>query len=384
MLAERHRSIRRLVRTLSLGALSLIVLLAGCRSRPASEPEAPPADGPAVQAPAPEEKGGDAAVGKPYVSPLTGLPTDAAPGRRAIVAIIENSPEARPQSGLDRADVVYELLAEGGIPRFAAVYQTADAGTIGPIRSIRPYFIRLADGFDAVMVHAGGSPEALKTIADRGLPSLNGLLGEADPYFWRASFRKAPHNLYTSLENVRAMMDKKHYRDTGTVPGFRFLVDPWSGPGRPVGSPADELLVRYNPSYRVTYTYDAESRTYRRAINGQPHSDLETGKPLTATNILVLFARHRVLDSAGRLAIDLDGGGRGVFVSLGRAVPVTWENVRGVLRAYTEDRAEIAFAPGQTWVEVVPDVGATVQYRGAGEAPDGGAPADGGGAASRP
>lgn len=350
-----------------LGPLLLgigLVLLGSCQSKPASTDETAPMDDTRSTDDTSTLNEPDSTAGGknlPYVAPLTGEPTATSPDRRAFMVIIENSPAARPQSGLNQADVVYEVLVEGGITRFAAFFQSMYPKTVGPVRSIRPYFIQLATGYDAVMAHAGGSPEALRTIANQGLPSLNGVLGEADPYFWRSQFRKRPHNLYTDFDHLNQMSEKKKMRMTGNLPGFRFDDEPLKGGS---GASATTIDIRYNADYRVGFAYDAQTKQYARSINGQPHTDLESGEVLTATNVLVIAAKHRVLDNEGRLAIDLSSGGQGTFFTRGRAVPVSWQNVQGIIRAYTEDRAEVAYAPGRTWVEIVPDVGATVTYQG--------------------
>jgi len=296
---------------------------------------------------------------RPYIAPLTGLPSDMPSDRRIVMVMIENSDAARPQSGLDQADVVYEVLVEGGITRFAAFYQSKVPQTIGPVRSIRPYFIDLAQGYDAIMAHAGGSPEALKIIAQGGLPSLNAVNdGAADPYFWRSNLRKAPHNLYTDLDHLFALAEKKKFRTQSVPPTFHFI----DGTPPVGGDEAQTIDIPYHSSYKVVYTYDQEHKRYDRYIGKKPHTDLTTGETLHATNIVVLFAKHRSLDKEGRLAVNFTSGGKGYVFMQGKVYPVHWENVRGLLRVFYENGAEVAYTPGTTWVEVVPDVGVSVKY----------------------
>lgn len=295
----------------------------------------------------------------PYIAPLTGLPSDMPTDRRIVMVMIENSDAARPQSGLDQADIVYEVLVEGGITRFAAFYQSKAPPTIGPVRSIRPYFIDLAEGYDAIMAHAGGSPEALKIIAQGGLPSLNAVNdGAADPYFWRSNLRKAPHNLYTDLDHLFALIEKKKFRTQSVPPTFHFI----DGTPPVGGDEAQTIDIPYHSSYKVVYTYDQEHKRYDRYIGKKPHTDLTTGETLHATNIVVLFAKHRSLDKEGRLAVNFTSGGKGYVFMQGKVYPVHWENVRGLLRVFYENGAEVAYTPGTTWVEVVPDVGVSVKY----------------------
>ena len=135
-----------------------------------------------------------------YVAPLTGLGTNEELPKRVVMVMINNAPQARPQSGLDSADIVYEVLAEGSITRLVGLYHSREPKVIGPVRSIRPYYIDIGSGFEAIMVHAGGSPDALTTL--KGMAHMDEIYN-AGGFFWRENFRKAPHNLYTDLDRIQ-------------------------------------------------------------------------------------------------------------------------------------------------------------------------------------
>ncbi|PTQ55304.1 MAG: hypothetical protein BSOLF_2465 [Candidatus Carbobacillus altaicus] len=346
-------------------AVLLIVMLSGCQKK-TDETTNPQTDSNAEeQVVHTGEENPDEHIEKnpeadlPYIAPLTGLPSDMPTDRRIVMVMVENSPAARPQSGLDQADIVYEVLVEGGITRFAAFYQSKVPDTIGPVRSIRPYFLELGQGYDAIMAHAGGSTEALKIIAAQGLPSLNAVNdGAADPYFWRSNLRKAPHNLYTDLDHLFAMIEKKKYRTQSVPPTFHFL----DGAPPVGGDRAQSVEIPYNANYKVVYKYDEGSKRYDRYIGKTPHTDLTTGETLYTTNVVVLFAKHRVLDKEGRLAVNVTTGGKGYLFMQGKAYAVHWENVQGILRLFYDNGAEVAYTPGTTWIEIVPDVGVSVQY----------------------
>jgi hypothetical protein len=156
-----------------------------------------------------------------FRSPLTGLGSEREVRERPVAVMVENAPQARPQSGLDQADIVYEVLAEGEITRFVAVYQSGSPSVIGPVRSIRPYFVKLGEGFDAMIVHAGWSQDAMDLIADHNINHLDEVYGDGT-YYWRSKDRKAPHNLYTSMDNIRkAAVNKKFRTDwSGASPVF--------------------------------------------------------------------------------------------------------------------------------------------------------------------
>ncbi|UUZ92237.1 DUF3048 domain-containing protein [Paenibacillus sp. P25] len=150
-----------------------------------------------------------------YRAPLTGLETPEPVTRRPVMVMVNNHPAARPQSGLSQADLVYECLAEGEITRLVAIFQSRSfPDPIGPVRSIRPYFIELGKGFGALQVHAGGSPDGYAQLEREHIPELDEITN-AGPSFWRESFRKAPHNLYTNLEKIGAGAERRGRRARG-------------------------------------------------------------------------------------------------------------------------------------------------------------------------
>lgn len=292
----------------------------------------------------------------PYYAPLTGIGSLTPIDQRITMVIIENHSQARPQTGLDKADIVYEMLAEGGITRFAAFYQSQYPETVGPVRSIRPYFIRLSEGYDAYIVHAGWSPEAQQIILKEKLPSINGLSLEPT-YFWRVKERKAPHNLYTNFNLILAAAKKLNYREESEFPSYTFL----HATDEIAGENAANIKIRYNSSYTVSYAYDENTQLYVRSMNGEVHKDAATNENITATNIMVIQTKHQVLDNEGRLAIDITSGGKGYLFQRGKALEITWKNVDGVIYPY-KDGQKLSFYPGQTWINVVTDAAPGVSY----------------------
>ena len=281
-------------------------------------------------------------------APLTGLPVVEEINDRIIGVLINNHNKARPQSGLNQADIIYEVLAEARITRFIAFYQSNKPEVIGPIRSIRPYYLDIINGFDALIVHSGGSDEAYATIfSDNSLPDLDEIRRAQEAY-WRVNFREMPHNLYTSTEKIIAAADKRGFLKKSYIPKFIFLKE-----SQPVnGEILNEVEIAYSPDYRVAFQYDSTTKLYQRLINGLPHVDLETNEQLTAKNILVIEAKHQIIDSVGRRKIDVYGPGSGKLIQNGEAKDITWQRVDGVIRAFI-DGEEQGLYPGQTWIIVV-------------------------------
>ncbi|GAB7387760.1 DUF3048 domain-containing protein [Bacillaceae bacterium] len=285
----------------------------------------------------------------PYTAPLTGLGSREEVDDRIIMVMIDNLPPARPQSGLDQADIVYEMLEEGSITRFNAFFQSQKPAVIGPVRSIRPYNIELALGFDAIMVHAGGSTEALTILQKNGYDHLDEIYGSGQ-YFWRENFRRRPHNLYTDLDKLRQAAKDKGFREASRIPHLKFLAEG----AETQGDPANTVRIVYDSRYEVGYEYDRQKGQYKRYTQGEPHTDLTSGEQYAATNVLVIAARHRIIDNQGHRDIDLHGPGDGFLFQKGKAVRIKWQMEDGIIRAY-KDGEEAGLYPGNTWVNVIPD-----------------------------
>ncbi len=262
-------------------------MLAGCsgdKSKPTSE-TTPSGD--------PTPSGDTGVVDPPqWIAPLTGLPQDHEAKLRPIAVMVNNFSAARPQSGLPDADVIWEVLAEGGITRLVAIYQsTSSTAAIGPIRSNRPYLIRIGEAYHAVLAHAGASNDGYDLLQHHNKDYLDEI-SNAGAYFYRESFRKPPHNLYSNLEKLRAGALKKKYAETVDIPTYT-----WSDASATAsGTEAAEVNVHFlMKNYKVSYSYDTAAKLYKRFINDKPHIDLETKAQLTATNLVVLGAKHRTV-----------------------------------------------------------------------------------------
>jgi len=335
---------------LILGCTAL--LLSGCgddAAAPAESGQSPTPQATATASPSAQPAVVNVDSNLPFRYPLTGLPTETDIKTRPYMVMVENAPQARPQTGLDQADIVYEILAEGEITRFVAVYQSHEAATIGPVRSIRPYFVEIGDALDAVIVHAGWSQDAMAILAGRKLAHLDEVYGDG-AYYWRSTDRKPPHNLYTSVDKIKQGAANHKFREEWNGPILTFAKD---GQSKLTGPAVTQISIPYIMGYVVSYAYDAADGTYKRSMDGKPHLDKETGKQLSATNLLVLEAEHRILDKEGRRDVDVFGPGKGQVFQQGKSQDVTWERKNGIIRVYADGK-EIPLVPGTTWVQIVP------------------------------
>ena len=284
----------------------------------------------------------------PYTFALTGLPTLNKAENRPFMIMVENAPAARPQSGLDQADIVYEVLAEGEITRFLSVFQSEKPDKIGPVRSIRPYFVELGVGFDAMLVHAGWSQDGMNMMVQLKAAHLDEVYGDGDSY-WRSTDRKPPHNLYTSIAKATIGATRHKFKTEWNDPFLHFAKE-----GQTLeGQAATKVEIPYIMGYKVAYQYDAVKGVYKRIMAGEPHLDKETGKQLTTSNVLVIEAEHRILDNAGRRSVDVNGPGSGYIFQQGKMQAITWNRADGIIRAYF-GKQEVPMLPGKTWVQIVP------------------------------
>lgn len=270
-------------------------------------------------------------------------------GKRALAIMIDNAKDSRPQSGLDKANVVYEVLAEGGITRFLAIFATLDADKVGPVRSARPYFITKTIEHNAIYVHAGESPDAAIFIREERIDDINELV-HFQP-FWRTSDRKAPHNLYTSTDRLREEAKKLGYIEMVNKGDYQFETDPKEVL---TGKKIDEISIRYNVNYTVSYKYLPEIQRYIRFINDSPHLDAETGRQLQAKNIIIQHSDKKILDTEGRLAIDFLGQGTGLIIYNGNSEEITWskDSLESKTYFYNKEGNRLAIQPGNVWIQV--------------------------------
>lgn len=266
-----------------------------------------------------------------------------------VAIMIENLVSSRPQAGLDKANLVYEVLVEGGITRFLAVFASGeDVKKIGPVRSARAYYLDWAKELNAVYAHIGGSPEALRLVPQYDILDLNQFYNSQ--YFWRASERPAPHNLYTSGELLaRAVRDKK-WDQTGKYDSWKYQKK--ENPA----SIAKTLTLDFSTyNYRVEYKYDPEENDFVRYLAGAEQV-MEEGGKIRVKNVIVQFVKTRLGDSEGRLNIETTGEGEARIYRDGQETLGTWKKTTRESRTLYYDVAgkEIELNRGTTWVEVIP------------------------------
>ncbi|HYH75713.1 MAG TPA: DUF3048 domain-containing protein [Candidatus Saccharimonadales bacterium] len=281
-------------------------------------------------------------------SKLTGLPVAPENNLRHVTAVmIENSMDARPQSGLNNAGVLFEAVAEGGITRFLTLFQDDEPEYVGPVRSVRPYYIQWAQGFDAGIAHVGGSGEALAMIRDGRGKDLDQFFDPAA--YWRVGNRFAPHNMYTSIPKLNDVENRKGWK-TSNYTGFARKAKE-----NPSSTPAARV-IDFNISgaiYNSHYEYDAASNSYKRSEGGKPHTDEKSGaqlSPKVVIGLVIPQGRNGIYTTYQTI-----GSGEAVIFQDGAAIPATWSKSSPNSNFTFKDAsgADVPLNPGQTWLSVV-------------------------------
>lgn len=345
-------------------ALSLL-FLTGCHSEePAPSvlptPPAPTAAPPESKAPLPTPSPAPA-----FYHPLTGLPCqEDLSSKRPAAVMLNNLKTALPQQGNGQADIIYELLAEGGITRMLAVYQNpSQLGLIGSVRSARQYYWEIAQGHDAVFIHAGGSPEFYDTKDSRGLFTVDGVRGyysgKDAGMFWRDRDRIAghhydfEHSLLTSGQAIADMLAQRELEEHSEGYAYEMVFTDGFAPAG--GKPADVVTVPFSSYKTGVFRYDVLSGLYNVEEYGEPYIDGNDSSQVAVTNLLVLQTTYVVQDDAGRVKVDLSSGS-GWFACCGQIIPITWEKggENSQFRYFTEDGAPLALGRGKSYVCVIP------------------------------
>jgi len=285
---------------------------------------------------------------EPTYSPLTGseLEDPKRADRPVTAVMIENSPSARPHSGLKEAGIVYEAIAEAGITRFVALYQEDEPKLIGPVRSVRPYYVEWASAYDPAMAHVGGSARALKMIRSGNYGVDLDQFFNAGSYY-RSSDRQAPHNMYTTGAKLSKLMKQKGATKSN-FDGFERKTI------RPVAKPnASKISIGISTGdYAVSYKYNSDTNNYTRSMGGKPHKDREKGIIRPSVVIALKVTEKTVEEDGVRENIKTTGDGKAYVFQAGTVTKVNWSRSSATAPLILKDSEGLPFSlnRGQTWI----------------------------------
>ncbi|PIV08637.1 hypothetical protein COZ40_02535 [Candidatus Roizmanbacteria bacterium CG_4_10_14_3_um_filter_39_13] len=318
--------------------------------------------------------------------------------RRPLGVAIENHVDARPQSGLSSADVVYEAVAEGGITRFLAVYYCQDASFIGPIRSARVHFMTMLREYGEYPLygHVGGAncdaesgsgcangakADSLGLIRKLQWDSYNDLnqFGVPFPYYWRdydrLPNRATEHTVYSSTiklweyaktKRLLTNVDEEGVSWDETFESWKFAADSEIADRGTINKIKLGFWNAFANDFSVVWNYSKEKNTYIRTNGGKPHMDKNTGKALDAKNIIIVFSKESPANDGydgAHILYTLTGEGDALVFQNGKAIKATWqkEDPETRMKWYDEKGKEISIVRGKVFVEILP-VGNTVTY----------------------
>ena len=305
---------------------------------------------------------------KPKIWPLTGLAAaaDAQLGRRPLNVRLPNDPNARPQYGLNKADLVFELIVEGGVTRFSAIFHSKDADVVGPVRSYRFSDLHLTQMLRGALVSSGSTIEehdaVSQSIKDGNMLSVDAER-DARPYY-RVAFRPAPNNEFTSTQADRDAVKRAGGSAAVDVPPLAFVpagtTDPTAG-GFDTAQPAATVTVPFLGAWASTFTWDPKANGYRRWQNGVPTTDGDGSGPILAKNVIVMttdiWTTGVTEDRLGSKGLDyrMTGGGPAAVFRDALRMDGTWKRDAVLDQFSFWDAAghQLLLEPGQSWIHFI-------------------------------
>ena len=297
---------------------------------------------------------------------------------RAIAVMIDNHSGAWPQANLNLADLVYEIIVEGGETRLMAVFKGKNLEKIGPVRSSRHYFLDYALENNAIYVHHGWSPQAQSDISTLGVNNINGIQ-ESSSDFWRVKDKSAPHNLFTSTASILKIAERKGYKTTSEQKSvLNYVVDEVDLESKYAEKTSSEetstegqtstnsnvldaqnVTIPQSNLQTVKYEYNDETKTYTRYARGKLQKDYITGNPVTTKNIIITFCDNYTLQDSegkGRQGLNNIGTFDGYYITDGKAIKIKCKkSSRNVQTEYKDLKGNtIEVNDGNTFINICP------------------------------
>lgn len=283
---------------------------------------------------------------------------------RPIALMVDNNVNAQPQSGINSAYVVYEIIVEGLETRLMPVFKgVSDDLVVGPVRSVRHYYIDYMNENDAICSHLGQSPQAQSDIKTFKMDDINGQdydtgkARTATSLFWRESHKKAPHNAYTSIGSLKQIAKQKGFELTSTEDSVLNYVE--KEVNLESETVANTITIPYASNHKVKYVYDSETGRYTRYSKGKLQKDESTGEDITTKNIIISLVYNYTLDDGedkGRQTLNNVGQANGYYITNGKASPILCKkDTRTSQTKYLyHDGTEIEVNDGNTFINIVP------------------------------
>lgn len=280
--------------------------------------------------------------------------------KRPLAVMLGNTVDALPQYGISEADIIYEMPVEGGITRLMAIFPNLDNVTkIGSIRSCRLYYAHTAVDYDAIYMHAGQAWLAENFLNSSAIDNISSLDGAVDGSFYRESFNKAPHNLFTTPDKIKAGIEKKDYskKHSDDYKGHLVFANPDEEYVFPDSGAKKAILVKTGYDISGTwFTYDDKSGKYLASSFKRDMVDGQDNDRIVVDNIIFMNMSGRIADShAGYLEMDTVGSGTGYYFADGKYTEITWskDSTKSQTHYYLADGSDLSLKPGKTYICVI-------------------------------
>lgn len=317
-----------------------LILASGCAAEPA------PAPSPSAEPSTPPPVITD-------IAPLRGITVpDGSLDHASIAAKIDNQVDARPQVGLERTDLVFEELVEGGITRYVAVWQSDIPELLGPVRSIRPMDPDIISPFGGIVAYSGGQERFVELM--RQTPVYNAIHGQPDTEstFYRSNDKRAPHNVIVKAQELLAL----HTDLAAPAQQFSYAPDVLTSTAATAGTPTAAVTYRFSNQTAGSWNWNAQSEVFVRFQDGAPDLD-SNGAQLQTTNVIVI--RVPVTNALGVPKTEIVGFGEAWVSTGGGTVHATWSkgSATAAIRLIDDNGAAVRLGAGNSWIELVPAEG---------------------------
>lgn len=296
-------------------------------------------------------------------APLDGLMVECGTEtKHPLGVIVENHQDARPQSGIYLASIVYEAIAEGGITRYLAIFGTNEAEKVGPVRSARTYFVDWINGYNGYFAHVGGNIDALEKIQIDKILDLDQFRYPAAYWREKTNGLASEHTMYTSTIKLRDQASKNQYDTANNFTIYKFKEDP-ADAEKDALPESQKVSVNYGSAqYNVSFAYEKATNSYKRSINGKADNDKVTKGQINPKNIVVMTVKRTAtvtkINEKG-YNMTTSGEGSAKMYLDGKVITGTWKKNSADEREifYDEAGAEVVFNRGQFWICVIPPDG---------------------------
>lgn len=347
---------------------AMLCSLAACGSNPGSLPTPDAED---VPTPTGTPEPTPSPTPEPYTNPLTGEVMDEDISmNRPFAIMINNLPPSLPQRGISQAEILYEIPAEGGVTRMLAIFtDISDIASIGTVRSLRPYYAHCAFGYDAIIIHAGGSEAAYSLMSSTGWDHIDGVRET----YAAAPFARDPDRIHNGLEHslfadgakLMEAIDEKGFSLVHDDEDFDYGLTFTDNAAEQCDSDAEYAELTFNSYKSMSFEYNADDGLYYASQYGDKYIDENTGEQVSYKNLFFLSTDISIVDGYGRLEVRTTGEGTGWFVTGGKCTEITWErdDEYDQFLYYLADGTEISLGVGHTYVGIMSNDGsATVSF----------------------